>query len=285
MSGGKISFNASGMNFDIKTFNDYSDFKALDNYGFNNANYEEPDYSNTLNVEAKEQVLDKTDFLKEEVKVEEKNIVNGDFLEDKFVNVTAWAATKNIFKDSVEALTGSSFCTTPKGMIIIALLEGTYKSGLKGLVTGDCFTSSTFASGFSKSILSSGLKENIKLTSLKGILDTKAFKEIGSEFDTIFEEKGFFEKTIQKIGNKEFNKQYKDIINPIKLSNFKNIAGNIGMGIGIEYVASMGANLVSALVKGDDMCNSRRINWRKERKINWYCGRCYNSRISSRRFH
>ena len=62
MAGSTISFNASGLKFDIKTFNDYSGYKGLDNYGFDNV-YDEIDYSqNPENAaQAKENAIDKVE--------------------------------------------------------------------------------------------------------------------------------------------------------------------------------------------------------------------------------
>lgn len=59
MAGSTISFNASGLKFDIKTFNDYSGYKGLDNYGFDNV-YEEIDYSQNPDnsAQAKENAME-----------------------------------------------------------------------------------------------------------------------------------------------------------------------------------------------------------------------------------
>lgn len=160
-----------------------------------------------------------------------------------------------MFKDSVSKLAGESFCSTFGGMFVIASLEGGYKSVLKG-VGGDASMRewvSTFSSGFTKSILSSELKEKINVTSWKSFLKTKPFDKIVDEFDTIFEKEGFFKDTIEKVGFKEFAKQNPDIANPMLISHFKNLAGSLGMGIGIDYVASMGATLVKNLVEGKDI--------------------------------
>lgn len=284
MAGSTISFNASGLKFDIKTFNDYSGYKGLDNYGFDNV-YDEIDYSQNPenNAQVKENAMEqittetKTENKSESVNAKETNVeanaeakpdkkivVDGEFIKDKGINVTIWAATKGLLKDGVEAFTksdiGASFCTTTQGFLVVGMLEGIYKAQLEGASGGNFMDQlGAFASGFSKSTSSSAVKEYFSYTVVKKFLKVDTIGKLGDKIDDVFGGgyKGIYKDILEKMGEGAFLKEIKNI-NPglfsqIQMQTFTNTIGNIGIGFGIEYGASIFANWAKCLMTGKEV--------------------------------
>lgn len=179
-----------------------------------------------------------------------------DFFKDKGINTTFWAATKDTFKEWANAYTGSNVCSTLAGMLTIALLEGGYKTILDGIYNGelDSGSAAVFASGFTKSIYSNVIKEGIKLTDLNKFMDLKGFKEWQSVCqDELKIGPEGLEKLLGKTGLKGIKQKNPELFKTIGVGNFTSTAGSIGIGFGIEYIASMSANIVKAAAEGKEI--------------------------------
>lgn len=265
MSGGKISFNASGVNFDIKTFNDYSDFKGMNNYGFDNV-YEDIDYSQEKVSKKATETSTKSASVDTESKSEEKKeiVVDGEFFKDKGINVTFWAATKGLLKDGIDAYTksdfGTSFCSSWQGITVVGFMEGLYKSQLEAASGGNLLDQvGAFASGFSKASSSGTVKEYFSYTAAKKFLKIDTVGKLGDKLDDVFDatKKGIYKDVIEKMGEGAFLKEIKNV-NPslfsqLQMQTFTNTIGNIGIGFGIEFGASIFANWAKCLMTGKEV--------------------------------
>lgn len=164
-----------------------------------------------------------------------------DFVNDKFINTGLWQGTKWWIKDF--------FDDSLPGLVLVALLEGTYKITLEGVSEGGNPNfqdiSSTFTSGFVKSLGSGSLKKIDKILS-KSELST-IFKRINLEEVPGFKDLETYWKIVGKASGIS-----DDVVKKITDNTFKQLS-SFGMTFGIDFFSSLLANYASAKVSGKEI--------------------------------
>lgn len=185
--------------------------------------------------------------------------LNLNFLKDKLFNAAFWEATKDgVTKELIPKILGITInSNSVLGLFAVATLEGLYKytidnvskSDSNNLYLGD---GAVFFSGFSKSVSSNMTKTYLKSLKLQDFLDLESFKKWEGMVKNKLGEGGL-EKVLEKTGLSGLKNAEPQLWKSISMFRFTNVVGNMGLGIGIDYIASLAANIFTASIKGEKL--------------------------------